>query len=74
MSKVISFPVAAVMAEADYRRPPLAWIKRQARRLERGFNCPRRLAVIEAVEQYFMFTREHRSRIFKLIQGGQSNA
>ena len=73
MSKQIALPIASVMAEADYKRPPLRWIKRQTRRLERAFNCTRRIAVIEAVEHYFLFTREHRDRILNLIQGGQSN-
>ena len=71
MSNVIQLPVNRVMAEADYRRPPLAWITRRARRLERAFKVSRRVAVAEAVENYFMFTRMHRERVLTLIQGGQ---
>lgn len=73
MSHVIQFPVERVMAEADYHRPPLAWITRRARRLERAFKVSRRVAVAEAVENYFMFTRMHRERVLTLIQGGQTH-
>lgn len=73
MSNVIQLPAALVMAEADYRRPPLQWITRRARRLQRAFACSRRIAVVEAVDHYYLFSREHRERVLKLIQGGQSH-
>ena len=71
MNKVIQLPVRLVQAEADYHRPPLAWITRRARRIERFFGVSRRVAVAEAAENYFQFTRMHRARVLKLIQGGQ---
>jgi len=71
MNRVIALCAQQVQAEADYRRPPLAWITRRARRLERAFNVSRRVAVAEAVENYFTFTRMHRERVLTLIQGGQ---
>ena len=73
MSGVIHLPVARVLSEADYRRPPLAWITRRARRIERFFNVSRRVAVMEAAEHYFTFTRMHRERVLTLIQGGSSH-
>ncbi|WP_423458010.1 hypothetical protein [Ottowia sp. VDI28] len=71
MGNVIQLRADLVMAEADYRRPPLAWITLRARRIERAFKVARRMAVVEAVEDYFTFTGMHRDRILKLIQGGQ---
>lgn len=73
MSNVIQLPVERVMAEADYRRPPLRWITRRARGLQRAYQCTRRHAVVEAITDYFTFTRMHRERVLKLIQGGQSH-
>jgi hypothetical protein len=67
VSNVIQLPARLVHAEADYRRPPLAWITRRARRIERFFQVSRRVAVAEAVENYFTFTRMHRERVLKLI-------
>ena len=72
MSNVIQLPAALVYAEADYRRPPLAWIKRRARRIERFFQVSRRIAVMEATQDFFTFTRMHRERVLTLIQGGSS--
>ncbi len=73
MSKVIQLPVHLVMAEADYQRPRLQWITRRARRLQQAFKVSRRHAVAEAATDYFTFTRMHRERVLKLIQGGQSH-
>ncbi len=73
MNLVIALCAQQVQAEADYRRPPLAWITRRARRIERAFGVSRRVAVMEAAENYFLFTRMHRERVLSLIQGGQSN-
>ncbi len=72
MSNVIQLPAALLHAEADYRRPPLAWIKRRARRIERFFQVSRRIAVMEATQDFFTFTRMHRERVLTLIQGGSS--
>ena len=67
--QVISLMVP--MTEADYRRPELAWIKRRARRLQRFFHCSRRLAVVEAINDYYVFHGLHRTRLLKLIKGGR---
>lgn len=60
------------MAEADYRRPPLAWITRRARRLQKAYSVSRRIAVVEAINDFYTFTQLHRERVLKLIQGGRS--
>lgn len=62
--------LAISLAEADYSRPPLRWVIRRARRLQRFFGVQRRLAVAEAINDYFCFSRMHRERVLKLIQGG----
>jgi len=71
MSKVIQLPTALVMAEADYQRHQLQWVKRRARRLQHFFKVSRRTALVEATNDYFTFTGMHRERVLKLIQGGQ---
>lgn len=63
--------LAIPMAEADYRRPELSWVKRRARRLQRFFHCSRRIAIAEAVNDYYLFTGMHRTRLLKLIKGGR---
>lgn len=68
--RVVRLPLDRVLAEADYRRPPLAWIKRRTRRIERFFQVPRRVALYEATTDYYQFTRMHRERVLRLIHGG----
>lgn len=58
------------MTEADYHRPELSWVKRRARRLQRFFKVDRAIAVAEALDDYYLFTRMHRDRMLTLIQGG----
>ncbi|MCD6663487.1 MAG: hypothetical protein LT082_08815 [Comamonas sp.] len=69
-ARVVQLPLNRVLAEADYRRPPLAWIKRRTRRIERFFQVPRRVALYEATTDYYQFTRMHRERVLRLIHGG----
>lgn len=49
------------MNQAAYTRPPLAWIKRRARRLMRFYGISRRLAVFDALTDYvgFVGTPQH---------------
>ncbi len=58
------------MAEADYRRPPLRWITRRARALQRGFGISRRVAIYHAALDYDSFQGLHRERLLCLVQGG----
>lgn len=69
-ASVVCLPLDRVLQEANYRRPPLRWITRRARRLERAFDVSRRTAVMEASTDYYLFTRMHRERVLRLIQGG----
>ncbi len=50
------------MSQAAYARPPLAWIKRRARRLMRFYGISRRLAVFDALTDYvgFVGTLHHK--------------
>lgn len=59
--------LAVPMLEACYQRPPLRWITRRARRLERAFHCSRRIAIYEAALDYACFTGMHRDRLLQLI-------
>lgn len=43
------------MKQPSYTRPPLAWIKRRARRLMRFYGISRRLAVFDALTDYIGF-------------------
>lgn len=61
------------MAEADYHRPPLRWITRRARTLQRGFGITRRVAIYHAALDYDSFQGLHRERLLCLIQGGRSH-
>ena len=58
------------MAEADYRRPELTWVKRRARRIEQFFKVARAIAIAEAIADYHAFAAMHRSRLLVLIKGG----
>lgn len=46
------------MNQHTYSRPPLAWIKRRARRLMRFYGVSRRLAVFDALTDYVGFVGE----------------
>jgi len=59
------------MISARYQRSHLSWVKRRARRLERCFDVPRRLAVDSASEDYRHFVGAPRP-VLTLIQGGRS--
>ncbi|MDP3887047.1 hypothetical protein [Hydrogenophaga sp.] len=61
------------MAEADYRRPKLSWVKRRARRIQRFFKVSRSIAIAEAIDDYHAFAQMHRARLLTLIQGGRSH-
>lgn len=37
------------------RRTPWAWIRRRARRIQRAFNVPRKVAVFEAASDWLGF-------------------
>lgn len=63
--------LAVPMLEACYQRPPLRWITRRARRLERAFHCSRRIAIYEAALDYACFTGLHRTRLLQLVAGGR---
>jgi len=41
--------------DSRYARPPLAWIKRRARRLQTHYGVPRRLAIFDAWRDYIDF-------------------
>lgn len=61
--------LALPMTEADYRRPPLGWIKRRARRLMRAYRIERRYAIACAADDYSDFTHMHRERLSQLLKG-----
>lgn len=42
-------------ASATYVRPPLGWIKRRARRLQKFYGVTRRIAVFDARRDYAEF-------------------
>lgn len=54
MSRVVPLPTAA--APSRYARPPLRWITRRARRIERFYKVARRLAIHDAWLDYIEFT------------------
>ena len=66
--------LALPMSEADYQRPPLAWIKRRARRLIRAYRIDRRYAIACAADDYSDFTLMHRERLSQLLKGGHHHA
>lgn len=62
------------LMEADYKRPPLGWIKRRAKRLQRAYGITRRIAIASAADDYYTFTHMHRGRLSQLLQGGKNHA
>lgn len=62
------------MAEADYQRPPLGWIKRRAKRLMRAYRIERRYAIACAADDYSDFTLMHRERLSQLLKGEHPHA
>lgn len=67
MSNVIHLRVP--MSEADYKRPPLRWITRRARRLQAGFGVARREAIYHAGLDYDAFMGEYRARLQRHMHG-----
>lgn len=80
MHQAFKAPVVALiqlalpMTEADYQRPPLGWIKRRARRLQRAYPIGRRIAIASAADDYATFTHMHRERLSQLLKGGHHHA
>lgn len=66
--------LALPMAEADYQRPPLGWIKRRAKRLMRAYRIDRRYAIACAADDYSDFTLMHRERLSQLLKGEHLHA
>ena len=52
MSNVLLLPART----PSYVRPPLSWITRRARRIQRVFGVPRRFAIYDAWRDYIDFT------------------
>lgn len=59
MGAVLEFPVERLRAnlpDPRYYRPPLGWIKRRARRIQRLYGVDRRAAIHDAHVDYVAFT------------------
>ena len=54
MKNVIELPTAS--APSMYVRPPLRWITRRARRIERFYKVTRRVAIFDAWLDYIEFS------------------
>lgn len=66
MSTVLAFKPAP--ASPSYWRPPIGWIKRRARRIERFYGVSRRLAVQDARLDYLEFTRLRDGQVLPLAR------
>lgn len=60
--------VPAPAARPSYARHALGWTKRRARRIQRGYGVPRRVAVTHALLDYLLFTAPRDARITKLTR------
>ena len=72
---VMHFPAMApltesVTAPAGLHRPPLLWITRRARRLQRFYGVNRRMAIYDAWRDYIDFTGVQQ-RSLSLVKGGR---
>lgn len=56
--------------EPAYRRPPLGWIIRRARRLQHAYGITRRLAIFDARRDYMNFVGLHHQQLLRIVQGG----
>lgn len=61
---------ALVIGPTRYHRPPLSWIKRRARRLQRAHSITRRIAIANAINDYMRYTRMPHERLSQLLKGG----
>lgn len=66
--------ITVPLSEADYHRPPLGWIKRRAKHLQRAYGITRRLAIASAADDYSTFTHMRRERLSQLLKGGHHHA
>lgn len=56
MSNVVTLPQRQPAPSFSHARPPLRWITRRARRIERFYKVTRRLAIHDAWLDYIEFT------------------
>ncbi len=68
MSLALHLPLPA--PEQAYRRPPLGWIIRRARRLQRAYGVSRRMAIFDARRDYLDFVGLHHKQLLRIVQGG----
>ncbi|SDD57141.1 hypothetical protein SAMN05192589_107140 [Paracidovorax valerianellae] len=66
----LGIPVTIPMSAARYDRPPLGWIIRRARRLQRAYGIDRKTAVFDARRDYMDFVGLHHKHLLRLIRGG----
>lgn len=59
-------------AASNYERPPLAWIKRRARRLQRFYGIERRFAIFDAWRDYAEFVLGRHVRLTSIPGGKQA--
>ena len=66
---LLNFPAPKRLTSPSvFHRPPLLWITRRARRLQRFYGVDRRLAIYDAWRDYIDFTgRQQRSLL--LVKG-----
>ncbi|MFD2299923.1 hypothetical protein QRO11_03620 [Paracidovorax citrulli] len=56
--------------EQAYQRPPLRWIIRRARRIQRAYGVTRRLAIFDARRDYCDFVGLSHKHLLQLVRGG----
>lgn len=59
-------------AATSYQRPPLAWVKRRARRLQRFYGITRRLAIFDAWRDYTEFVLGQGARLTSITGGNRA--
>lgn len=68
---VLKFPAPSrLTGSADFHRPPLLWITRRARRLQRFYGVDRRLAIHDAWRDYIDFMGIQHRRL-SLVKGAR---